>query len=141
MVFHYFVLHVRKDLWGPDADEFRPERWQNEKASWVSFPRCLTLNDVYLGLLTCLQKFLPFGGGPRNCIGRESLPFSPDSSIAHDHFAIFVEQFALTEASYTTVRLLQAFSAIVSRDTEPWTESLGATCCSANGVKIALTPC
>lgn len=141
MVFHYFALHVRKDLWGPDADEFRPERWQNEKASWVSFARCLTLNDIYLDLLICLQKFLPFGGGPRNCIGRESLPFSRDSSMLTIILHFFLEQFALTEASYTTVRLLQAFSAIVSRDAEPWTESLGATCCSANGVKVAMTPC
>ncbi|KAL8868441.1 MAG: hypothetical protein Q9174_004990, partial [Haloplaca sp. 1 TL-2023] len=48
VVFHLAALHVRKDLWGDDAFDFRPERWEDEKASW---------------------KFLPFGGGPRNCIG------------------------------------------------------------------------
>jgi cytochrome P450 len=36
VVFHFFALHLREDLWGPDACEFRPERWENEKASWVS---------------------------------------------------------------------------------------------------------
>ena len=41
---------------------------------------------------------------------------------------------------YTTTRLLQAYSAVMSRDTEPWTESLGASCSSANGVKVAMTP-
>jgi hypothetical protein len=35
-----------------------------------------------------------------------------------------LEQFALTEASYTTVRLMQEFSSIESRDLEPWTERL-----------------
>lgn len=46
------LLHRRKDLWGPDADEFRPERWENRKMDW---------------------SFVPFSGGPRICIGRESL--------------------------------------------------------------------
>ena len=36
VIFHLFALHKRKDFWGPDADEFRPERWQDEKSSWVS---------------------------------------------------------------------------------------------------------
>ena len=88
-----------------------------------------------------MQKFLPFGGGPRNCIGRKCLPIFSAGGSAHDRFALVAEQFALTEASYTTVRLVQAFSAIVSRDTEPWTETLGATCSSANGVKVAMIPC
>ncbi|KAL8693456.1 MAG: hypothetical protein Q9218_001727 [Villophora microphyllina] len=96
VVFHLFALHKRKDLWGDDAEDFRPMRWQDEKASW---------------------KFLPFGGGPRNCIG---------------------QQFALTEASYTAVRLLQTFPGIESRDSEPWAESIGATCSNANGVKVAM---
>lgn len=34
---HIHALHKRKDLWGADADEFRPERWQHEKSSWVRF--------------------------------------------------------------------------------------------------------
>ena len=38
VIFHFVSLHRRKDLWGDDADEFRPERWQDEKASWVDPP-------------------------------------------------------------------------------------------------------
>ncbi len=35
VIFHLFAMHKRHDLWGPDAEEFRPERWEDEKASWV----------------------------------------------------------------------------------------------------------
>ncbi|KAL8919744.1 MAG: hypothetical protein Q9208_006610 [Pyrenodesmia sp. 3 TL-2023] len=96
IMLHFHAMHKREDLWGPDALDFRPERWGDEKSSW---------------------KFLPFGGGPRNCIG---------------------QQFALTEASYAAARLLQSFSGIESRDPRPWTESIGATVSSANGVKVAM---
>ena len=51
-----------------------------------------------------------------------------------------VEQFALTEVSYTVVRLLQEFKDIKSLDSEPWVEGLGVTLTSANGVKVAMTP-
>ncbi|KAH7311626.1 putative benzoate 4-monooxygenase cytochrome P450 [Stachybotrys elegans] len=46
-----YTIHHDKDIWGPDADEFRPERWEN------ATPR---------------QKnaFLPFSYGPRACVGR-----------------------------------------------------------------------
>jgi cytochrome P450 len=64
------VMHRRKDIWGPDAEEFKPERFAGRKPGW---------------------EFLPFNGGPRICIG---------------------QQFALTEASYVVVRLLQRFDAI-----------------------------
>ncbi|KAK5080215.1 hypothetical protein LTR70_007802 [Exophiala xenobiotica] len=64
------VMHRRKDIWGADAEEFKPERFIGRRSGW---------------------EYLPFNGGPRICIG---------------------QQFALTEASYVVVRLLQRFDQI-----------------------------
>lgn len=64
-------------------------------------------------------EYLPFNGGARVCLG---------------------QQFALTEAAYTTVRLMQEFTAIESKDPEPWKEKLTLTCTSAGGCKVVLTP-
>ena len=64
-------------------------------------------------------EYLPFNGGARICLG---------------------QQFALTEASYTTVRMCQAFSGIESRDSNPWTEGLTLTCVNLHGAKVGLTP-
>lgn len=44
-------LHRRPDIFGDDADEFKPERWAS-----------LKMLDHW--------SYLPFGGGPRTCIGR-----------------------------------------------------------------------
>ncbi|KAF3768116.1 cytochrome P450 [Cryphonectria parasitica EP155] len=91
------ILHRRKDIWGPDADEFIPERWENKKVGW---------------------EYVPFNGGPRICLG---------------------QQFALTEASYVTVRLLQRFEAMENREPDPVVRhNLTLTTCSANGVKVSL---
>ncbi|MCJ1437110.1 hypothetical protein MMC27_006495 [Xylographa pallens] len=64
-------------------------------------------------------NYLPFNGGPRICIG---------------------QQLALTEASYVTVRLMQEFSALESRDPEPWREKMTLTCIGFGGCKVVLTP-
>ncbi|KAI9882165.1 MAG: hypothetical protein M1823_006090 [Watsoniomyces obsoletus] len=92
------VMHRRKDLWGEDADEFKPERWnEGLKPAWM---------------------YLPFNGGPRICIG---------------------QQFALTEASYVIVRLLQRFDKI--ENCEPETRvrhNQTLINCSGNGVKVRL---
>ncbi|KAI5859950.1 putative cytochrome P450 alkane hydroxylase [Durotheca rogersii] len=45
-----FVMHRRKEFFGEDADEFRPERWENLRPGW---------------------EFLPFNGGPRICPGQK----------------------------------------------------------------------
>lgn len=45
-----YAMHRRKDLYGEDADAFRPERWgEGAGRGW---------------------EFLPFNGGPRICLGR-----------------------------------------------------------------------
>lgn len=56
--------------------------------------------------------------------------------LTHAHFA---EQYALTEASYTIVRMLQEFSEIESMDhQERVTKGLGLTLTPGNGVKVKL---
>ncbi|KAI9048176.1 hypothetical protein LZ554_007971 [Drepanopeziza brunnea f. sp. 'monogermtubi'] len=46
-----YTIHHSKEIWGPDADEFVPDRWNK---------------------LTDRQKagFIPFSYGPRSCVGR-----------------------------------------------------------------------
>lgn len=51
-----------------------------------------------------------------------------------------LEQFALMEASYITVRLMQEFIAIESRDPMPWQEKFSLTCSGLGGCKVVLTP-
>lgn len=50
---HMFSMQRRKDLFGDDADVFRPERWLEPgfRPGWA---------------------FVPFSGGPRVCIGQVS---------------------------------------------------------------------
>lgn len=119
-----YVVHAmqhRKELYGEDADEFRPERWLDE--------------DGRKGLRAGWE-YLPFNGGPRICIGRKCLLFERG---IHEADGI-QEQFALTEASYITARLLQEFDRIESRDSEPWREKLSLTCTGLNGCKVSLKP-
>ena len=93
-----YAMHRRKDYYGEDAEEFRPERWETLRPGW---------------------EFLPFNGGPRICIG---------------------QQFALTEASYTTIRLMQEFKSVEARDPRPWMEYVTLTCAIYQGTKVGLTP-
>ena len=50
VLLNFFNLHHREDIWGKDAEEFKPERWERFDRGW---------------------EFIPFGGGPRACIGRK----------------------------------------------------------------------
>lgn len=50
VVYSVHVMHRRKDLWGDDVEEFKPDRWASRKAGW---------------------EYIPFNGGPRICIGQQ----------------------------------------------------------------------
>ncbi|KAF2835780.1 cytochrome P450 52A12 [Patellaria atrata CBS 101060] len=101
VMYSVYSMHRRRDIWGSDATEFNPERWQGRKTGW---------------------EYLPFNGGPRICIG---------------------QQFALTEAGYVAVRLVQRFESIEGHDA--WVgeralsrNGLALTSCPADGVRLRL---
>lgn len=53
---NFFALHHRADLYGDDAEEFRPERWETREKGW---------------------EMCGFGGGPHTCIGRKHSEAGP----------------------------------------------------------------
>lgn len=50
LTYSVYVMHRRADIWGDDAAEWRPERWQGLKGGF---------------------HYLPFNAGPRHCPGRK----------------------------------------------------------------------
>ncbi|KAJ7644067.1 cytochrome P450 [Roridomyces roridus] len=50
------LMHRRKDLWGPDAEIFDPDRWLDHRVK-------LVVNNSF--------QFLPFNAGPRICLGQQ----------------------------------------------------------------------
>lgn len=67
----------------------------------------------------CSWQYIPFGGGPRLCIG---------------------QQFALTQMLYLTVRLFQSFRALEAGDDKPLVQKVGTTIYLVNGCWIRLNP-
>ncbi|KAF7318193.1 hypothetical protein HMN09_00327600 [Mycena chlorophos] len=57
IMYSVFLMHRRKDLWGPTADEFDPNRFLDDRLRKyvISNPFC----------------FLPFNAGPRVCLGQQ----------------------------------------------------------------------
>ncbi|CRG91890.1 hypothetical protein PISL3812_08944 [Talaromyces islandicus] len=45
-----YAMQHRKDLWGPDVEEFKPERFEKKQPGW---------------------EFIPFGAGDRKCLGQQ----------------------------------------------------------------------
>ena len=113
VVYSVFLMHRRKDLWGPDgehvinfpltpmlmhalaAEEFDPDRFLDDRLR-----KYLTPNPFI---------FSPFNAGPRICVGQqvEILLLNPFCSDV-----LMPWQFAYNEMSYFLTRLLQTFSSI-----------------------------
>jgi cytochrome P450 len=90
------VMHHRKDIWGVDVEEFKPERWQGKRVGW---------------------EYLPFNGGPRICLG---------------------QQFALTEAGYVVIRLMQKFDRMINEDERDITRHALSVTTSTDGCWVSL---
>ncbi|KAI1469085.1 cytochrome P450 monooxygenase [Daldinia caldariorum] len=75
VLYSSYCIHRRPDIYGMDAEVFRPERWDEEPLR----SRDMTHRE---------WTYLPFGGGPRTCLGMD---------------------FSLTGGAYTIVRILQRF--------------------------------
>ncbi|KAI1818133.1 cytochrome P450 alkane hydroxylase [Poronia punctata] len=75
VAYSVYTLHRRPDLYGMDAECFRPERWDEDM-------------PLFRDRTTQTYGYLPFSGGPRICLGMD---------------------FALVEAAYTVVRILQRY--------------------------------
>ncbi|CAK4031831.1 cytochrome P450 CYP5202A1 [Lecanosticta acicola] len=78
VAFSTFAVHHDKNVYGPDASEFRIDRWTDDA---IKERRMID------------WSYFPFLGGPRKCLG---------------------ERFALVEAKYLVVRMLQYFESIVA---------------------------
>ena len=58
VAYSVYALHRRPDLYGMDAELFRPERWDEDMP---------VLHDK----TNAAWGYLPFNGGPRSCLGRK----------------------------------------------------------------------
>ncbi|CAE6427857.1 unnamed protein product [Rhizoctonia solani] len=57
IIWSTLLMHRRKDLWGPDADDFDPDRWLDGRF------RKYVMSNPFI--------FLPFNAGPRICLGQQ----------------------------------------------------------------------
>ncbi|KAJ3497075.1 hypothetical protein NLG97_g2179 [Lecanicillium saksenae] len=100
VVWSVYALNRNPLHYGDDWAEFRPERWES------------------LRPLATSAHFMPFGSGPRSCIG---------------------QQMAQMEISYVLVRLLQAFETLDSRDERPFREAEAVSFYSAHGTMVGMS--
>jgi len=94
------LMQRDEDLWGPDADMFRPERWEDLKPMW---------------------KYIPFLGGPRICPAQQMVLTQYGYLLVRfiqefegienrDEEIKFVEEHRMTKQSRNGVKV--AFSAV-----------------------------
>ncbi|KAL8811345.1 MAG: hypothetical protein Q9200_001872 [Gallowayella weberi] len=102
----FYALHRSPRLWGQDSEVWRPERWLRKG----------TEGGVKVGH----WSFLPFGGGPRICIGM---------------------QLALTEVGYAVARVVERYQRVECRDPVwDFVEEWKLTTISRNGARVRMVP-
>lgn len=109
-----YAMHRDPSIYGADSMVFKPERWEDPslRPGW---------------------GYLPFNGGARTCIGRESN--NPAAKTLTDKV---IENLALKEMSYTVVRMLQEFKEICSEDHRPFKSSTNFVMANTYGARISL---
>ena len=103
---NFAAMQRDKDIWGEDAEDFRPERWERMKLGW---------------------HYIPFSGGPRICPGQQ-LALTESAYVLYrllqrfekienrDPEVGYVEQSRLTIESRNGVKV--AFGAIDNEHTD-----------------------
>ncbi|GBF65358.1 cytochrome P450 [Trichophyton mentagrophytes] len=93
--------------------------WSLHRSAKIYGPDASTFRPSRWETLRVGWNYLPFNGGPRICLG---------------------QQYALTEASYVLIRLLQTFEDIENRDPNlHFIEDLRLTLACHGGTKVSLT--
>lgn len=106
-------MHRNKDVFGPEPEEFIPERWEDLRPGW---------------------GYLPFNGGARACIGRKLTVAPLLHEVSNGHG---IEQYALLETHYVVARMAQTYTLLESRDDGDWMELYALALCSKNGTRVA----
>lgn len=96
------VIHYDKDVFGQDADDFKPERWLVSDEEWKAMDRNLLI----------------FGAGTRVCIGKNvSITYILPLALLTD-----APQISLVELHTLVPELLRRFNLEMAHD-RPWTTS------------------
>jgi len=98
VIWSTYSLNRNPKLYGEDWAEYRPERWAQLKATSSDF-------------------FMPFGSGPRTCMG---------------------QQMVQAEVSYIIVRLLQTFEEIKNEDQRSFKEAKAVSFYNAHGTLVSV---
>jgi len=53
VIMSQYVMSRKRNIFGPDADDFRPERWKTGELANIGW------------------AYTPFNGGPRTCLGQD----------------------------------------------------------------------
>lgn len=95
----FYGLHRVESVFGLDIESFNPDRWYSIKPA--------------------PGEYMPFGGGPRACVGQHK---------------------ALAEASYLLAKFAQLYKRIESRDARDWAGQKRLSVSNVHGCKVVCVP-